>query len=139
MASRAEKVLADNLVTARSTTSSTELSLVLAFWQLENQLDYATALVSLRNVHGPVEERPLSGMGCDLPRHFREFAYSNVQCFCWFSRENWNALLHCHPKNKYMMCRAGLDRQTPSMIHCLLLFSTFMILIEVNCVLPAIY
>ena len=38
--------------------------------------------------HGPVEERPLSGMGCDLPRHFREFAYSNVWCFCWFSREN---------------------------------------------------
>ena len=43
---------------------------------------------SRRSHHGPVEERPLSGMGCDLPRQFREFAYSNVQCFCWFSREN---------------------------------------------------
>ena len=31
-----------------------------------------------RSHHGPVEERPLSGMGCVLPRHFREFAYSNV-------------------------------------------------------------
>ena len=55
-------------------------------WNVQQHWCYCET--SRRSHHGPVEERPLSGMGCDLPRHFREFAYSNVQCFCWFSREN---------------------------------------------------
>ena len=35
-----------------------------------------------------VEERPFSGMACDLPRHFHEFPYSNVRRFGQMSRKN---------------------------------------------------